>query len=239
MYFYLDPTALKLTMKWIIDLFASTLGRKLLMSLTGLFLILFLVVHLAGNMQLLKDDNGEAFNAYAHFMGHNALIQTISRANFAFIILHIIISFVLTLRNRGARGPEGYAVKSGKSSIWASRNMGILGTLVLIFLVIHLKDFWGESKFGDLKEATYGDENYGDLYAVVHYWFGIGWYVALYVFCMCALAFHLWHGFASAFQTLGLRHQKYTPLINFVGKTFAIVIPALFAWIPIAIYFRF
>jgi succinate dehydrogenase / fumarate reductase cytochrome b subunit len=226
-------------MKWIIDLFASTLGRKLLMGLTGLFLIMFLVVHLAGNMQLLKDDNGEAFNAYAEFMGHNALIQLISKANFGFIILHILISLFLTMKNRDARGPEGYASNAKKkSSIWASRNMGILGTLILIFLVIHLKDFWGESKFGDLKTATYGDENYGDLYAQVVYWFGKGWYVALYVFCMCALAFHLWHGFASAFQTLGLRHPKYTPIITFVGRAFAIIVPALFAWIPISLFFQ-
>ncbi len=224
-------------MKWIIDLFASTLGRKVLMSLTGLFLISFLLIHLMGNLQLLKHDNGEAFNRYAEFMGHNPLIQTISKLNFGFIILHIIISLILTLRNRDARGPEGYRANAKKkSSIWASRNMGILGTLILIFLVIHLKSFWAESKFGDLKTATYGDENYGDLYAVTVEWFNIGWYVALYVFCMAALAFHLWHGFASAFQTLGLRHQKYTPLITFVGRTFAIVVPALFAWIPVAMY---
>jgi succinate dehydrogenase / fumarate reductase cytochrome b subunit len=225
-------------MKWIIDLFASTLGRKLLMSLTGIFLILFLVVHLIGNLQLLKADNGEAFNRYAEFMGNNALIQLIAKGNFTFIILHVIVSLILTIRNRRSRGPEGYAVSSGKSSIWSSRNMGILGTFVLIFLVIHLKDFWGESKFGSLRMQAYGENEYADLYFQVTYWFSKGWYVALYVFCMAALAFHLWHGFASAFQTLGLRHQKYTPLINFVGKTFAVVVPALFAWIPIAMYFH-
>jgi len=226
-------------MKWIIDLFASTLGRKLLMGLTGLFLISFLAVHLAGNLQLLKHDNGEAFNHYAEFMGTNPLIQTIAKLNFAFILLHAIVSLILTMRNRDARGPEGYkATPKKKSAIWASRNMGILGTLILIFLVVHLKDFWGVSKFGTLQTTTYGEESYGDLYALVVEWFQKGWYVALYVFCMCALAFHLWHGFASAFQTFGLRHQKYTPLINFVGRAFAIIVPALFAWIPIAIYFH-
>lgn len=226
-------------MKWIIDLFASTLGRKLLMSLTGLFLISFLVVHLAGNLQLLKHDGGEAFNHYAEFMGTNPVIQTIAKLNFFFIALHAVISLILTTRNSGARGPEGYkATPKKKSSIWASRNMGILGTLILIFLVIHLKDFWGVSKFGTLEPATYGEETYGDLYALVMDWFQKGWYVGLYVFCMAALAFHLWHGFQSAFHTLGLRHQKYTPIINFVGKAFAIIVPAMFAWIPIAIYFQ-
>lgn len=227
-------------MKWIIDLFASTLGRKVLMSLTGLFLISFLVVHLAGNLQLLKHDGGEAFNHYAEFMGSNALIQTIAKLNFAFIILHVIVSIILTSRNRNARGPEGYkATPKKKSSIWASRNMGILGTLILMFIIIHLKDFWGVSKFGTLQMATYENgETYPDLYALVIDWFHVGWYVALYTFCMCALAFHLWHGFQSAFQTFGLRHPKYTPIIQFVGKAFSIIVPALFALIPLAIYFQ-
>ena len=223
-------------MKWILDFFASTLGRKLLMSLTGLFLILFLVVHLIGNLQLLKDDGGLAFNHYAEFMGTNPLIQLISKGNFAFILLHIFISLALTIRSRRARGPEGYAI-GGKSSIWASRNMGILGTLILIFLVVHLKDFWAMQHFGDMQKTTYGEESYKDLYALVQFWFSKGWYVGLYVFCMIALAFHLWHGFTSAFQTLGLNHSKYNPLIRFVGKAFAIIVPVLFAWIPLSIYF--
>jgi succinate dehydrogenase / fumarate reductase, cytochrome b subunit len=225
-------------MKWIIDLFASTLGRKLLMSLTGLFLISFLVVHLIGNLQLLKHDDGEAFNRYAEFMGHNTVVQIIAKGNFFFIFLHALISLILTVRNRQSRGPEGYAKSSGQSSIWASRNMGILGTLILIFIVIHLSHFWGESKFGTLPAATYEGETYGNLYIVVAEWFAKGWYVALYVFCMAALGFHLWHGFASAFQTLGFKHPKYNPIISFVGKAFAVVVPAAFAWIPVAMYFQ-
>jgi succinate dehydrogenase / fumarate reductase cytochrome b subunit len=116
--------------------------------------------------------------------------------------------------------------------------MGILGTLILIFLVVHLKNFWYAQHFGDMELATYSDhEPVKDLYSLVYYWFGIGWYVALYVFCMVALAFHLWHGFASAFQTMGWNHTKYNLLITIVGRGFAIIVPALFAWIPIAIYF--
>jgi succinate dehydrogenase / fumarate reductase cytochrome b subunit len=223
-------------MKWILDLFASTLGRKLLMSLTGLFLILFLVVHLAGNLQLLKDDRGLAFNHYAEFMGTNPIIQFISKGNFALILLHVFISLALTIRNRRARGSEGYAVGC-KSSVWASRNMGILGTTILIFLVIHLKNFWASQHFGDMAMATYDGESYKDLYALVKFWFSKEWYVGLYVFCMIALAFHLWHGFTSAFQTLGLNHLKYNGLIAFVGKAFAIIVPVLFAWIPVRMYF--
>lgn len=206
------------------------------MALTGIFLILFLAVHLAGNLQLLKDDGGKAFNIYAHFMGHNPLVQFISKGNFAFILLHIIWGAMLTIKNRQARGPEGYA-NTNKKSAWASRNMGILGTLILIFLVVHIRHFYAEAHFGSLPTQVYDGAEVQDLYTQVSYWFSKDWYVALYVFCMIALGFHLWHGFASAFQSLGLKHLKYNGLINFVGKSFAVVVPALFAWIPIAMYF--
>lgn len=216
---------------------SSTLGKKILMALTGLFLILFLVVHLIGNLQLLHDDGGKSFNIYAEFMSTNTLIQTVSKGNFAFILIHVIWALILSIMNRKARGPEGYAVTSSKSSIWASRNMGILGTFILIFLVIHLKDFWAQMHFGGVSTVMYDGKEVRDLASLVALWFSKDWYVALYVFCMAALGFHLWHGFASAFQTLGLNHLKYNAVINFVGKTFAVVVPALFAWIPIAMFF--
>lgn len=225
-------------MNWFTRFLTSTLGRKLIMALTGLFLILFLAVHLTGNLQLLKDDSGRSFNIYAEFMSTNPLIQLISKGNFAFILIHVLLSFYLTIQNRKARGAERYAVTSGKSSIWASRNMGILGTLILIFMVVHLKDFWAQMHFGSVATVDYDGHQVRDLAALVDYWFAKEWYVALYVFCMVALAFHLWHGFISAFQTLGLNHLKYNPVISFVGKTFALVVPALFAWIPVAMYFN-
>jgi succinate dehydrogenase / fumarate reductase cytochrome b subunit len=207
------------------------------MALTGLFLILFLAVHLAGNLQLLKDDGGNSFNVYAEFMSTNPLIQTISKGNFAFIIIHAVYALILTAQNRKARGPVGYAQTSGKSSIWASRNMGILGTLILIFLVVHLKHFWAEMHFGSVPTVNIDGKEVRDLAGIVDYWFHVEWYVALYVFCMAALGFHLWHGFSSAFQTLGLNHLKYNGVINFVGRAFAIVVPALFASIPLFMFF--
>lgn len=224
-------------MKWLIDLFSSTLGRKVVMALTGLFIILFLAVHLAGNLQLLKDDGGEAFNVYAYFMTHNPLIKTISYVNYAFFIFHIVWAVLLTRKNKEARGAEGYAVKSSKSSIWSSRNMGILGTVILVFLVIHMRQFWGEMHFGSVPMKTYGAHEVKDLYTTCSLAFANPIYVALYVFSMVAIAFHLWHGFISAFQTLGLNHMKYNPVINFVGKAFSIIVPALFALIPIWMFF--
>lgn len=225
-------------MKWFLDLFSSSLGRKLMMALTGLFLIAFLTVHLIGNLQLLKDDGGKAFNIYAEFMSTNPVIQTISKGNFAFILIHIVWAIILSRKNKIAR-PQGYAVTSSKSSIWSSRNMGILGTIILVFLVVHLKHFWAEMHYGGIPTVNYEGKDVRDIYTIVAYWFTVDWYVALYVFCMVGVAFHLWHGFTSAFQTLGINHMKYNPVINFVGKAFAVVVPALFAWIPISMFFKF
>jgi len=222
----------------LIDMFSSSLGRKLTMALTGLFLILFLAVHLAGNLQLLKADEGRSFNIYAEFMSTNPLIQIVSKGNFAFILIHVIWAIMLTRQNKAARGPVGYAEASGKSSHWTSRNMGILGTLVLVFIVIHLKDFWAAMHFGDMPTVTYDGETYRDIYSVVNEWFHKPWYVALYVFCMGAVGFHLYHGFASAFQTLGLNHLKYNSLIQTVGRAFAIIVPLLFAAIPVLMFFN-
>lgn len=202
------------------------------MALTGLFLILFLVIHLIGNLQLLKNDGGESFNVYAQFMTTNPLIMVISYVNYACILLHIIWALLLTMLNKRARGAEGYAVVKN-SSPWTSRNMGILGTFILIFLVIHLKGFWYEMHWGGIPTENYDGVEVKNLYATVDAAYSQVWYVAVYVFSMLMLAFHLWHGFASSFQTLGLNHVKYNPVIAFVGKAFAIIVPALFALIPI------
>jgi len=223
-------------MNWFTTLFTSTLGRKLIMALTGLFLISFLVIHLIGNLQLLKPDGGEAFNVYAYFMTHNPIIKTISYTLYASILIHSLWALFLTVHNRRARGTQSYAITNKNSSI-ASRNMGILGTIIFIFIVIHMKDFWAEMHWGGVPFKTYNGHEVKDLYTLVANAFSEAWYVGLYIISMIMLAFHLWHGFTSAFQTLGLNHSKYNPAINFIGKTFAIVVPALFAWIPINMFF--
>jgi len=221
-------------MNWFTELFGSTLGKKVVMALTGLFLISFLIIHLIGNLQLLKDDEGHAFNVYAQFMTHNPVIKTISYSLYASIIIHSLWALLLTIGNRTARG-TGYAV-AGTNSKWASRNMGILGTLILIFIVIHMKQFWYEMHWGPMPYQTYDGEEYKDLYAICMVAFKEPWYVILYTISMVALAFHLYHGFQSAFQTFGLNHPKYTPIIKFVGTVFSIIVPAAFAWMPIAMY---
>lgn len=248
-------------MSWVKRVFSGPVGKKFLMSLTGLFLITFLVIHLIGNLQLLYNDGGYAFNAYAVFMTSNPLIKTVSYVLYASILLHAIVSLVLTLKNQKARPQRYKANNPAANSFWASRNMGILGTIILIFLVVHMKGFWFEYKWGYVPYAKYevaaGQEIskvaipddqlteeikaqegvYRDLYLIVKEAFQVWWIVALYVLSMVALAFHLSHGFQSAFQTLGINHKAYTPFIKKVGVGFSVIIPALFALIPLYFFF--
>ncbi|GGF30324.1 succinate dehydrogenase cytochrome b subunit [Echinicola rosea] len=224
-------------MSWVTKTFTSTLGRKLLMALTGLFLILFLVGHVSGNMLLFKDDGGQAFNEYAKFMTTNPAVKVLSYLTYISIFAHVVYAIILSAKNKKAR-PIGYAeTKASTNSSWNSRNMGILGTIILIFIVVHLQNFWAQMHWGGIPTVTYESGEFKDLYAVVYGAFANIGLVALYVVAMAFLAFHLNHGFASAFQTLGLNHKKYTPAIKFIGTAFSIIVPALFASMPIYIYF--
>lgn len=225
-------------MKWS-QFFNTSIGKKLLVGATGLFLCSFVVVHLAGNLALLKDDGGEAFNTYAAFMSHNGLIQFVAWGLKVVVLIHAILAFQLTFRNRAAR-PVKYAINPGnQTSSWFSRQMAIMGSILLIFLIIHLKDFWYWMHYGDVRPVTYNGEEYNNLYLVVQEAFKELWLVILYVIGMIGLSFHLIHGFKSAFQTFGLNHVKYNGLINFVGVwLFGILIPIGFAIIPVVIYFK-
>ena len=217
----------------------STLLRKAIMSFTGLFLISFLVGHLAGNLQLLipnaEDTARLQFNAYAFFMTTNPVVKLLSYVTYLAVLLHVVYSIVLTRLNRSAR-PEGYqypAYKNLKKKLSASSNMGILGTFLLIFLVIHMRSFWFEMHWGGIPVDSAGHK---DLYAVVIAAFSEGWYVLLYVISMFFLAYHLSHGFSAAFQSLGLYHKRYAPLIKSFGIGFSIIVPGLFALIPVVLY---
>ena len=228
-------------MNWLSKYLTSSVGRKLTMSLTGLFLILFLVVHLVGNLQLLKDDGGEAFNKYSYFMTHNPLIKVISYSLYAFIILHTIQGLLLWSYNRKAKG-QTYAVKASVPGVNpASQYMALLGTLILFFLIIHMGDFWWKMKMGELPTRSYEDfangEAVANLYARVAEAFQSPLLVVAYVIGQIVLFFHLSHGFESAFQTLGVNHPKYTPFIKALGKGYSVLVPLGFAIIPILFYF--
>lgn len=212
----------------------SSIGKKIIMGATGLFLIAFLVVHCFINALIFFNDGGLTFNVGADFMAHNWLIRAGELVLFAGLILHIVQAFVLTMANKKAR-PIGYDKIDGTAnSKWYSRSMGLLGTLLLIFLIIHLAHFWVKSRFTGLPgEDANGHEN---LYAVMQETFKMAWVVVLYALSMISLSYHLLHGFQSAFQTLGLNHKVYTPIIKKVGIAFSILIPFIFALMPILMF---
>lgn len=227
-------------MKWS-QFFRTSIGKKLLVGATGFFLCSFVLVHLAGNVQLLYKDGGKAFNSYAAFMGHNGLIQFIAWGLKIVILLHAIIALQLTFSNRRAR-PVKYAINPGnQTSSWYSRQMAIMGSILLVFIAIHLVDFWAKFHYAELPTVNYEatGEPIKDLYTIVWKAFENPLWVLIYVIGMIGLSFHLIHGFKSAFQTFGLNHVKYNGLINFVGVwLFGILIPVGFAIIPVYIYFN-
>jgi len=281
-------------------LLKSSIGKKYWMALTGLFLCLFLVGHLAGNLQLIFGTDLQ-FNQYAYFMTSNPAVKILSYVTYFSILFHAVDGIMLTIQNKKAR-PIGYVKNNAASnSTWQSRNMAVLGTLLLVFIATHMVNFWAKMHFShmplqqqevnfqpmpgmDLKaqgintttggmvykidqegKEIYFDkvegeldvrnnkefytkgtdvkfaEGYKDLYKITIEFFkdptyGLA-FTIFYVFSMVVLAFHLMHGFASAFQSLGANNPKYNGLINGLGKFFAIVVPLLFAIIPIYIHF--
>lgn len=281
-------------------LLKSSIAKKYWMALTGLFLCLFLVGHLLGNLQLFMDgeEGKRAFNEYAYFMAHNPAIKILSWLTYISILFHAVDGILLTIENKKAR-PVKYAYNNpGANSSFASRNMALLGSIVLIFIATHMANFWYKMKVSSepmqlhtknimvpnpmtgtqdtmklylttagsyipqdqvvIKKGTqfYAEgvdvkiaEGYKDLHSVVYAFFGHDkqeaglkaneyalFAVIFYVIAMAVLAFHLMHGFSSAFQSLGARHPKYTSTIEIAGKAFGIIIPLAFAIIPVYIF---
>lgn len=205
------------------------------MALTGLFLISFLVIHLVINATVFLNDGGETFKHLGHFMGTNPVIRLLEIGLVAGFLIHIVDGLLLWKANRNAR-PVKYAYNQpNDNSKWYSRSMGVLGSLLLIFLVIHTAHFWIPNR---AQQGLTDWENEIDLYAAMFDVFSNPFIVLIYVGGCVALLWHLYHGFQSAFQSLGLNHVKYNGIIAFVGKAFAIVVPTIFAAIPVAIYFK-
>jgi succinate dehydrogenase / fumarate reductase cytochrome b subunit len=276
-------------------LLKSSLAKKYWMALTGLFLCLFLAGHLAGNLQLIFSD-ALHFNQYALFMTSNPVVKILSYLTYLSILFHAVDGFLLTYQNVKAR-PIGYAKNNpGANSSFSSRNMAVLGTLILVFIVVHMVNFWAVMHFDknmplqtipiemrgqkqELYLTTAGGymplqqvaatreeaiqkgtpnyienrtefynaqanvkigEGYKDLHKITVAFFKDPKFgliaTLLYVFAMFVLAFHLLHGFQSAFQSLGI-NNKFTPIIRGFGRAFAIIVPLLFAAIPVYIHF--
>ena len=212
--------------------FTSSIGKKFTMALTGIFLVLFLIIHAGINSSIFLNDNGETFTTLGHFMSHNWIVRFLEIGLFAGLIMHIIQGLVLWKQNRSAR-PVPYYNKKDRGSTWYSRSMGILGTLLLIFLVIHISHF-----FVGTKIALYSGDQPHSLFNEMKEVFSHWWIVAIYLGGIIALFWHLLHGFQSALQTLGLNNKKYTTIIKFIGIGYTVIICTLFALMPLAMYFK-
>ena len=222
-------------MKWS-EFFTSSVGKKFIMSLTGISLIAFLVVHVGINACIWANDGGEMFNKASHFMGTTVVIRILEVGLFAGLILHIVQGLVLEVQNRSRR-KTGYAVKLGnRGSKWYSRSMGLLGTLLLFFLVMHLSHFWVPSRFTDLPTVDIDGKEIANQYADIIRVFQSPLVDVLYILGCASLLYHLLHGFQSAFRTLGVPNGKYIDIIRVVGYIFAVVVSIAFAMMPVSVY---
>jgi succinate dehydrogenase / fumarate reductase cytochrome b subunit len=184
-------------------------------------------------------DDGQMFNLAANFLGTTVVMRTLEIGLFAVFILHIVQAYVLEQQNRKKRS-IGYAVKMGNTgSKWYSRYMGWLGTFVLLFLVIHLKNFWVPSRFQEMPEVTYPPGiTVHDLFSLMKDNFTNIWIVIIYLVGCAALLYHLLHGFQSAFRSLGVSNSRYLQLLNGIGIGFSVIVCVAFAMMPISMYFN-
>lgn len=230
-------------MKWS-QFFTSAVGRKIVMALTGLFLISFLIVHVGLNASIFADlkffdenDNGSMFNRAAHFMGASYVIRIMEIGLFAGIILHAIQGYAVEMKNRSRRGTSYNTSLGNRGSKWYSRSMALLGTLILLFLVVHISHFWVPSRIThDMAPVTYGYTNTHNVFLRMYEVFQEPVVVIIYLVGVISLAFHLFHGFHSAFRSLGVHNRKYLSMLEALGYGFTIIVCLLFALMPISMY---
>ena len=216
---------------------SSSIGKKFLMSLSGLFLLAFLFVHLTVNSMILFDSSGDLFNRAAHFMSTHPVIRIVEPVLAIGFILHILYAVILTIHNLYTR-PVGYkSQKLGHSSTWASRNMFVLGLVILTFLVIHIANFFWKIKVTGhdlLSEITVNGIHMENSFALVTTFFIEWWWIVIvYVIGSIALGFHLYHALWSAFQTLGWSNGLWRRRLNRLGLVISVVIAGGFALIPL------
>lgn len=212
-------------MNFLLKLYTSTVGKKFLMAMTGLLLCFFLVIHLGGNLLLFRQDGGVAYDFYSEFLPKILIIRIIEFVLFLILIGHIITGTILWFRNKTSRQQPYEVVRANETSTFTSRTMFLTGSIVFIFLVVHLNSF--------LVPAKFTPEANPSMYQLVKNAFMNPVYSIFYILAMVLLAFHLHHGFQSAFQTFGIKHKKYASLIEAVGAIFWLLIPIGFASIPI------
>ena len=214
-----------------------TIGRKVLMALSGFFLMVFLLQHLAINLTSLLPDNGTTFNTISHFMGTNPLVQFVLQPVLIFgFLFHLLMGIILDYQNKKAS--IKYYANKNKNSSWMSRNMIITGIMVFLFLCLHFVDFWIPEitiKYinGDMSGLHNGEYRY---YTDIRLKFNDLWRVVLYVFSFIFLSLHLLHGFQSSFQSVGFRSNKYTHIVKKLSYAYGVLVPAGFVIVAVFHY---
>ncbi len=214
--------------------------RKIIIAGSGLFLCVFLVVHLSANLILLlpTDLARGLYNSYSTLLRESFFIKVIAYLLYASIVLHVIYALLVTIQNRKAK-PTKYTVNHYKeNSTWTSQNMGLLGTLILIFIVVHLANFWARIKLGLGTPVGIDAEGYYDVYEVTSTLFHNIYFVIFYALMAIPLAFHLHHGLKSAFKTLGFYHKTGLKILAKVSLWYAVIIGFGFGIIPVIVYFK-
>jgi len=219
-------------MGWLFRFINSTIGKKFVMAITGSFLVIFMVIHLAGNLTLYG--GADLFNGYVLTLDLiKPVIRIIEVVLLAAFILHIFNGVWLWIENKKSKGTRYKINASSENSSLFSRTMFVTGSIVFIFLVLHLATFFWRFNVHD-------PEGLADLHLyfnIVTGFFQMWWYAILYIIAVILLGFHLNHGFQSAFQTFGWNHKKYTPIIKKLGTLYAIIMAVGFASLPIYFFF--
>lgn len=207
----------------------SSIARKVVMALSGLFLVLFLMLHVTINLASVVSP--DTFNTWSHFMGYNGVVQFIMQPILiAGVVVHFVMGFALEVANSKARAIKYVQYKGGASAPWVSRNMIISGLVILAFLGLHFYDFWVHEITYKYVEASPEDPT--RYYAETVEKFAPMWRTVIYVVSFVLLSLHLWHGFASSFQSMGV-NNKYSPVIRNATRLYAIVVPLLFIFIAL------
>ncbi len=218
----------------------SMFFRKSVVAATGLFLCIFLIVHLSANMLLLFPESSARglYNSYSTTLRESLLISIVAYLLYLSIILHVLYSVIITYKNRKAKKIGNVVNHSLENSSWASQNMGWLGIVILIFIVVHLVNFWARVKLGIGENVGLDVVGNIDVYEVAYALFHNIYYVLFYTILMVPLGLHLHHGLKSAFKTLGFYHKKGLRVLAKISLIYAVIMTVGFGIIPLIVYFK-
>lgn len=214
--------------------------RKAIVASTGLFLCIFLMVHLSANSLLILPEGTARglYNSYSSMLRENPLINIISYLLYISLIFHVVYALIITIRNKKSKGTHYKVNRYRENSSWTSHNMGFLGIFILLFIVVHMANFWARIKLGIGIEVDLDAEGHLDVYDVTYSLFHNIYYVLFYTVLMIPLAFHLHHGLKSAFKSLGFYHKKGWRILAKVSLVYALIISIGFGVIPLIVYFK-